>query len=170
MPIITLPNTIQNNDVSDADKLMSNLNAIVTEYNSTIGNANGKIIDQSTPQTMSGKTLVNSIITGSTQTVVSHNPVIAGTTNLDLSAGNVHMVTMPADTQTLSISNGVVGKFFAVEIINTTGQGALTWFTTINWVGGTAPTFTGTNGKKDTFMFRVTGASTYDGYIVGMNI
>ena len=43
--------------------------------------------------------------------------------------------------------------------------------------GGTGTTakvniteITNNAGKKDSFMFRVTGAGTYDGYIVGMNI
>lgn len=44
MPEITLPNTIQNTDVSDADKLMANLNAIVTEYNDTVGGLTDTII------------------------------------------------------------------------------------------------------------------------------
>jgi hypothetical protein len=51
-----------------------------------------------------------------------------------------------------------------------TSQGALTWFTTIRWVDGTAPTLTGTNGKRDVFGFRVTGTDTYDGFIIGQNI
>lgn len=113
-------------------------------------------------QTLTNKTHV--------QRVATYSPVGAGTTTIDLTTGNIHTVTMPAATQTLAISNEVVGQCFIVEINNVTSQGALTWFTTIRWDSGTAPTLTGTNGKRDVFGFRVTGTDTYDGFIVGQNL
>jgi hypothetical protein len=77
---------------------------------------------------------------------------------------------MPATTQTLAISGGTVGQWFNVQINNVTSQGALTWFSTIRWVDGTTGALTGTNLKRDSFMFFVSGAGTYDGYTVGQNI
>lgn len=103
-------------------------------------------------------------------TVTSYSPGGAGTTTITLNTGQVHVVTMPAATQTLAISGTASSPFFTVEINNVTSQGALTWFTTIRWAGGTAPTLTGTNGKRDVFGFRITGAGTYDGFIVGQNL
>jgi hypothetical protein len=100
----------------------------------------------------------------------TYTPVGAGTTTLDLASGRIHRVTMPAATQTLAISDAAVGQAFMVEIINTTGQGALTWFSTIKWADGAVPALTGVNGKKDTFGFICTGAGTYDGYVIGQNI
>jgi hypothetical protein len=97
-------------------------------------------------------------------------PSGAGITTLDLASGRIQRVTMPAATQTLDTANSAIGQAFIVEIINTTGQGALTWFSTIKWADGIAPTLTGVNGKKDTFGFIVTGAGTYDGYVIGQNI
>lgn len=177
MSNITLPYDINNGDALDADKVMANENAIVTEYNAEIGAKAGSVVTTAEPQTLENKTaddmdgtLLKPTIKGSTQAVTTHAPEGAGTTTLDLAASNVHAITLPAAAQTLAISNATVGQFFAVEINNVTSQGALTWFSTIRWVGGTAPTLTGTNGKRDTFMFRVTGDGTYDGYIVGMNI
>ena len=120
------------------------------------------LVTASSTNTFTNKTTV--------QRVATYTPGGAGTTTLDLSTGGIQSVTMPAATQTLAISNATVGQCFIVEINNVTSQGALTWFTTIKWVSGTTPTLTGTNGKKDTFGFRVTGAGTYDGYIVGQNI
>lgn len=120
------------------------------------------LVDKTSNQTVSGKTNI--------QRVTSQTPTGIGTTTLDLSTGNIQSVTMPAATQTLAISNATVGQCFLVEINNVTSQGALTWFTTIRWVDGTAPTLTGTNGKRDVFGFRVTGSGTYDGYVVGQNI
>lgn len=102
--------------------------------------------------------------------VTAYSPAGAGTTTIDLSLGNVFTVTMPANTQTLAISNETAGQCFILNINNVTSQGALTWFTTIKWAGGTAPTLTGTNGKRDVFGFIVTGADTYDGFVVGQNI
>lgn len=101
---------------------------------------------------------------------VTYNPAGAGTTTLDLSSGKIHRVTMPAATQTIALSNEAVGQAFVVEIVNTTGQGALTFFSTIKWPDGSVPVLTGTNGKKDTFGFIVTSAGNYDGFVVGQNI
>ena len=102
--------------------------------------------------------------------VTAYAPAGAGTTTIDLSLGGIFTVTMPAATQTLAISNATVGQCFIVEIINTTNQGVLTWFSLIKWAGGSEPTLTGTNTRKDSFGVRVTSAGNYDGYIVGMNV
>lgn len=92
------------------------------------------------------------------------------TVTFDISKGNTQVVTI-TDNRTLAVSNAVIGQYFAVEIIQGgAGSKTVTWFSTIKWVGNTAPTLTTTAGKKDTFMFRVTDSGTYDGYIVGMNI
>ena len=108
--------------------------------------------------------------TGIYQTAQAYVPSGAGTSTLNLALGNEHVVTMPAATQTLAISNGTVGQKFIVSINNVTSQGALTWFSTIRWADGSAPTLTGTNGKRDTFGFVMTGSNTYDGFIIGQNI
>lgn len=108
--------------------------------------------------------------TGTYNPAQTYAPSGAGTTTLDLSLGNEHIVTMPAATQTLAIVNGTVGQKFILSINNVTSQGALTFFTTIKWAGGAAPTLTGTNAKRDTFGFIVTGSGTYDGFVVGQNL
>ena len=103
-------------------------------------------------------------------TVTAYAPAGAGTTTIDLSLGGIFRVTMPATTQTLAISNATVGQCFIVEIVNSTDQGVLTWFSTIRWPGDSVPTLTGTNTKVDCFGFRVTSAGNYLGYTVGMNL
>ena len=128
----------------------------------TLPTSTDTLVGKATTDSLTNKTFI--------QRIAIYSPGGAGTTTIDLSTGGVHAVTMPASTQTLAISNGTTGQCFIIEINNVTSQGALTWFTTIRWAGGVAPTLTGTNGKRDTFGFRITGSNTYDGYIVGQNI
>lgn len=119
-------------------------------------------------ETLTNKTLTKPTVNGSVQSVTADSD--GATVTFDLAASNVHTVTLGGN-RTLAISNETAGQYFAIELIQGTGGSkTVTWFSTIKWVGNTAPTLTTTAGKKDTFMFRVTGASTYDGYIVGMNI
>jgi hypothetical protein len=132
--------------------------------------ADSNLVFTTKTQTLSAKTLTKPVVNGSVPAVSAYAPSGAGTTALDLAASNIHVVTMPANTQTLSVSNGTTNQVFIVEINNVTSQGALTWFTTIRWAGGVAPTLTGTNGKRDSFGFRITGSNTYDGYVIGQNL
>jgi len=46
----------------------------------------------------------------------------------------------------------------------------VTWFSTIKWAGGSAPTLTTTGSKKDCFVFRCTSSGNYDGYIAGQDL
>jgi len=102
---------------------------------------------------------------------ITYTPDAGGTATLDVSQSNIHSITMPAGNITIAISNETVGQCFLVEITQDgTGGRLVTWFSTIKWAGGSAPTLTTTGGKKDVFGFRVTGADTYDGFIVGLNI
>jgi len=104
-------------------------------------------------------------------TVVSYTPSASGTATLDLSKGNIHKITMPAGNITIAVSNETVGQCFLVEITqDATGSRTVTWFSTIKWAGGSAPTLTTTGNKRDTFGFRVTDTDKYDGFIVGQNI
>lgn len=78
---------------------------------------------------------------------------------------------MPAGNITIALSNASVGQVFIVRITQDSGGSrTVTWFTTIKWAGGNAPTLTTTANKADTFGFIVTSAGNYDGYIVGQNI
>jgi len=72
---------------------------------------------------------------------------------------------------TIALSNVAVGNVFFVDITQDgVGSRTVTWFTTIKWAGGVAPTLTTTLNKRDTFGFVCTGSGTYDGYIIGKNI
>jgi hypothetical protein len=147
-------------------------NAKITDERTYAGISNAPVT-LTNVATLTNKTLTSPVINPVAklvQTVTALTPAGAGTSTCDLSLGNIFDLTMPANTQTLAISNGTTGQCFIVNINNVTSQGALTWFTTIRWADGSAPTLTGTNGKRDTFGFIITGAGTYDGYIVGQNL
>ena len=101
----------------------------------------------------------------------TYTPAGAATATLDVSNSNIHSITMPAGNITIAISNETVGQCFLVEITQDgTGSRTVTWFTTIKWAGGSAPTLTTGANKRDCFGVRVTGVDTYDAYIVGQNI
>jgi hypothetical protein len=101
----------------------------------------------------------------------AYSPAGAGTATLDLSLGNDFEITMPAGNITIALSNATVGQKFTISILqDATGSRTVTWFTTIRWVGGVAPTLTTTASKRDYFGFKVTGSGTYDGFVIGQNI
>src|SRR5258708_3002301 len=104
--------------------------------------------------TIRTSTLVNLTVQASTQVVTSYTPSGGGTSTLDLSGANLHFITMPAGNITIALSNSAIGKVFLVRIKQDSGGSrTVTWFTTINWVGGTVPTLTTTGGKADVFGF-----------------
>lgn len=116
---------------------------------------------------VTGKTTVAQTV----QTVTSYTPDAAGTATLTVNLGNIHKITMPEGNITIAISGEATGQCFIIEITqDAVGSRTVTWFTTIRWAGGSAPTLTTTASKRDVFGFRVTGTDTYDGYVVGQNI
>jgi len=131
------------------------------------------IADSNVLLTTKTQTVTNKTITpvALINTVVSYTPDAAATATLNLATGNIHKITMPAGNITIAISNEAVGQCFLVEITqDDVGSRTVTWFTTIKWAGGSAPTLTTTASKRDVFGFRVTAADQYDGYIVGQSI
>ena len=128
----------------------------------------GAIVGDTDSQVLSGKTLTKPIINGSIGAYTTDTD--GATITFDLSASNVHTVVL-AGNRTLAISNASVGQIFVLRLVQDgTGTRTVTWFTTIKWAGGSAPTLTTTINKADTFIFICTSASNYDGYIVGQNI
>ena len=93
------------------------------------------------------------------------------TVTFDLNEANVHTVTLGGN-RTFAISNETAGQKFIIRILQdgTGSRLVSTWFSTIKWAGGSAPTLTTTAGKADVVGFIVTGTDTYDGFVVGQNI
>jgi len=131
----------------------------------------GDIVGTTDTQTLTNKTLTKPTIQGSVPNVASYSPSADSTCTLDLSNANVHVIQMPAGNITIALSNVSVGQIFSIEIIqDSTGGRTVTWFSTIRWVSGSAPTLTATGSKKDCFVFRCTSSGNYDGYVAGQNI
>lgn len=105
------------------------------------------------------------------QPIVTYSPPAAGTATLDISKSNICHVTMPAGNVTLAVSGARVGQCFIVRILqDSVGSRTVTWFSTIKWPGAIAPTLTTTANKADSFGFEITGAGTYDGFVIGQNL
>lgn len=138
-----------------------------------------KVVDLSTAQTLAGpKTLTNPTVTTGTFAKPTINASIQGiaaasdgaTVTFDLSVANIHTVTLGGN-RTLALSNATTGQCFVLRLLQDgTGSRTVTWFTTIKWAGGSAPTLTTTASKADTFGFICTSSNNYDGYVIGQNI
>ena len=94
----------------------------------------------------------------------------ASTVTFDLNVANTHTVTL-GDNRTLAISNETAGQKFIINLVQDgTGSRTVTWFSTIKWAGGSAPTLTTTANKADSFGFLCTGTDAYYGFVIGQNI
>jgi hypothetical protein len=116
-------------------------------------------------------TIAKPVMNARNQTAQTYSPAGAGTATLDLSLADQHDITMPAGNITIALTNDTNNQIFSVSITqDATGSRTVTWFTTIKWAGGSAPTLTTTASKRDRFVFVRTGSGTYDGMIAGQNI
>ena len=105
----------------------------------------------------------------------SHYGVITADTDgatitFNLATSDWHTVTLGGN-RTLAVSNGTTGQQFTIVLVQD-GTGSRTvssWFSTIKWAGGSAPTLTTTAGKADVFTFKQTGAGAYYGFVAGQN-
>jgi hypothetical protein len=76
--------------------------------------------------------------------------VAVGALNIDCSAGNYFTKTING-ASTFTVSNVPVSRSYSFTLELTHTSGAITWFSGVEWPGGTAPTLT--TGKTHLFMF-----------------
>ena len=92
------------------------------------------------------------------------------TVTFDLDTANTHTVTLGGN-RALAISNEDAGQKFIINLVQDgSGSKTVTWFNTIKWAGGSAPTLTTTANKADSFGFLCTGTDAYYGFVIGQNI
>lgn len=124
-------------------------------------------------QTVSNKTFVKPTMNGSVQALTTNAD--AAVVTMDLSASNVHSVTLEGN-RTLSPANQEVGQAFMVRLTQDSfGSRTVNWWDTIVWTGGNVPTLSTTPGTVDVFGFLVTatdglGNYDYDGYYVSFDL
>lgn len=124
---------------------------------------------------LSGGTMTGKVVSsGSSEVGKTYTPSTGSqTVALDCALNNMHIVTGHANGTaiTFTVANATNSQPFIVSILQggTTVSTIAGWFATVRWAGGTAPTLTATLNKRDTFGFIRTGASTYDGFVIGQN-
>jgi hypothetical protein len=123
-----------------------------------------------TGATISTSTLTKPTINASTGGTQSYTPAGGATATLLCALANRHLITMPAGNITIALDTVTTGQIFTVDITQDGGGSrTVTWFSTIRWAGGSAPTLTTTGSKRDSFIFVCTGSNTYDGSVIGFN-
>jgi hypothetical protein len=124
----------------------------------------GTVVGTTDTQTLSGKTLTTAVSTGHRETRVA-----VAASDIDLATGNYFTKTISGAT-TFTVSNvpasGTVGAFI-LELTNPASN--VTFWATIKWAGGTAPTPTTTG--RDVFGFYThDGGTTWNGFLIAKDI
>jgi membrane-bound inhibitor of C-type lysozyme len=100
--------------------------------------------------------------------------ISSGTLTVNLNNANVFTCTLNANITTLTISNVVAASGYAMGftlIFTADGTArSVTWPASVKWAGGTAPTLTSTNTKKDVLSFVSTdNGTTWLGFVGGQD-
>ena len=131
------------------------------------------IVDKTTAQTLSSKTLTKPVINGTNPTGAIYTPATgAQTVTLDCAANDRHFVTGHADGTAITFAISNITNNQAILISITQGAVVSTiaaWFATIKWDSSTTPVLTATVGKRDWFVIIRTGVDLYDGFVAGQN-
>lgn len=106
-----------------------------------------------------------------TQTAVSSS---AGMVLLDCDLGNVFTLSLTENIITLNITNiPASGKAIGITLILEADgtQRTIAWPASFLWSGGTAPTITATNAKKDAIVFMTyDNGSSFLAFVAGQNL
>lgn len=116
-----------------------------------------------------GKVVFNAaLVEKKTAPAISTNVLV-----LDLSSSALFAVSLNAAVTTLTLSNPPAASGLCTFILEFTADGtprSVTWPAAVKWSGGTAPTLTSTNAKKDAFaLYTYDGGTTYIASVIGQN-
>lgn len=119
-------------------------------------------------ETLTNKTLTTPNIASIKGALTSDTD--GATITFNKNTSDFHSVTLGGN-RTLALSNMATWDRIVLRLQqDATGSRTVTWFGTIKWAGGTAPTLTTTPNKADMFGFLCTSAGNYDGFVIGQNI
>jgi len=90
---------------------------------------------------------------------LTRQSVTGGTVTVDFSAGLTYELTTNANAA-FTLTNPVSGAWHAV-VIHYGGTHTVTWTTTVQWPGGTTPTWTSVNAKTDIVALYYSGTTWY---------
>ena len=128
----------------------------------------GTIVGTTDIQTLTNKTVEAGTFTnGYTEELVTANTSTAYT--IDLANGSVQYLTLTGNC-TYTFPTPVAGKsFILVQKQDATGSRTVTWPSSVDWPGATAPTLTATASKADKFVFTAIDSSNWLGSVAGQN-
>ena len=120
----------------------------------------------------STRALTNIMFSSYTETTTTAT-IATSVLNIDLSLTNIFLVNLNSNITGVNITNAASsGNAHGFSVIFTADgtQRTITWPTSIKWPGGSSPTMTSTNGKRDVLNFVTTdGGATFLSFIAGQN-
>lgn len=109
-------------------------------------------------------------VTKAVFTPITTTTFASPTTTFDLDESNLFYLTLNGSIA-LAVSNGEIGQRFTLKLTQgVTGGRSVTWWGGISWPGGLIPTLSPDAGDSDLFGFIKTGASSYDGFVIGYSL
>jgi len=131
-----------------------------------IANGNGVIGTSDTDTILFNSRIINA------NSVIVASAISSGTLGLDLNTGRYYQVSLNQSITTFTVANPSASGQSSL-VIKFTANGTaytVTWPTGTVWPGGTAPTMTSTNGKRDLIGLMTDNAgTTWFGSVIGQN-
>jgi len=159
--------TLTNKTIAFDDNTLTDVASIDTNQtltNKTIDFANNTLTDvasTNTVQTLTNKTLGDFVLYNETVGTINSS-------NVDLSTGNVFEETISSNTSYTFSNAPASGTAFGFTLkITSSGTNTITWPSSVDWSGGSAPDAPA-SGETDVFVFFTTnGGSTWYGFQAG---
>jgi hypothetical protein len=86
----------------------------------------------------------------------------AGGIDWNTTLGQVATFTFVSSNRTMNAPSSVAnGGFYALAVVQNSGNNTLTWNAVFKWTGGVAPTLSTAAGARDFFVFRSDGTNLY---------